>query len=226
MTVAYGIGEDTDVEVAGEGALYYFILPLPTGGSIGIRQHLLTTDLFDLGIAGRVGGVSSGGTSSSSNGTSTESSASAVYGGVQGILQVKHGPIRPMVALNAMPFRIRRHPSDEAEYRFRGIASSVTVGLMFTSDHVQIGPYFTLTNFTSERFSGGWFTSGGLMLAVRPDRNRRREPVIPAPPSYPPPSYPPPSYPPPAPVPSGPPGAPAEPVPAPAPEPVPAPPAP
>jgi hypothetical protein len=178
MTLAYGVRDDTDLELAGEGALYYFLVPLPSGGSIGIRHHLLASDVFDIGIAAKVGSVSS-----DLESNSTDSSASAVYGGVQGIVQVKNGWIRPMVALNAMPFRIQRHPSNEAEYRFRGLASSLTVGLMLTFDHVQLGPYFTITNFESERFSGAWFPTGGLMFAVRPDRNRPHPLVIPGTPS-------------------------------------------
>src|SRR5438093_3029538 len=50
LTFAYGVGEDTDVEVAGEGALYYFILPMPTGGSIGVRQHFAAGDTFDVAL--------------------------------------------------------------------------------------------------------------------------------------------------------------------------------
>src|SRR6185503_2067370 len=33
LTFSYGLTDDTDLEVAGEGAFYYFILPAPTGGS-------------------------------------------------------------------------------------------------------------------------------------------------------------------------------------------------
>src|SRR6185295_18585169 len=47
LTFAYGIGPDTDLEIAGEGAFYYYILPLPTGISAGIRQHLIGSDTVD-----------------------------------------------------------------------------------------------------------------------------------------------------------------------------------
>src|SRR3954468_18104410 len=39
-TIAYGLGENTDVELAIEGQLWFFFLPLPTGASLGLRHHL------------------------------------------------------------------------------------------------------------------------------------------------------------------------------------------
>jgi hypothetical protein len=212
LTLSYGIAEDTDLELAGEGALYFFILPLPTGGSVGVRQHLLANDLLDLAIAGRFGGVSAGASTTSSDGSSSgETSASAIYGAVQLAAQTREGVVRPMAGLNFMPFRIRRHPSEEPEYRFKGIASSLTLGIMLVGRSAQFGPYFTVTNFESDRYAGGWFWSGGLMLAIRPDRNRRRP--LPPPPLYAPPppapfAPPPGEPPPPPPAPSGPPGGP------------------
>jgi hypothetical protein len=218
LTVSYGVGDNTDIELSGEGALYYFILPLPTGGGIGIRQHLAAADLFDFGLAARFGGVTTG-----SNSSSGDPEASAIYGAIQGVIQLRHGFARPMLSLNFMPFRIRRS-EDDVTTRFVGLASSVTFGLPLVGERVQFGPYLTVTNFESDQFGGGWFTSGGLMLAARPDRNRpKRQPVTPPayvpPPPFPPPggAYPPPGgpYPPPAPppapmpepAPAGPPGA-------------------
>src|SRR5688500_16497880 len=59
LTFSYGVGDHTDLEVAGEGALYWFIFPLPTGGSIGLRQHIGGGDAIDLAVAARIGRVSS-----------------------------------------------------------------------------------------------------------------------------------------------------------------------
>lgn len=199
VSLAYGLTDDTDLEVAGEGALYFFILPLPTGGSLGLRHHVAATETFDIALAGRVGGVSAGAEVTTGS-SSSQSEASAVYGALQGIIQLRNGWIRPMAAVNLMPFRIRRAPSSEAPYTFRGLASSVTLGLMVVGSHIQFGPYFTYTNFASERFENGFFPSFGLMLAVRPDRSRTHEPVMPATPYYGPPP-PPAPYPAPAPAP-------------------------
>jgi hypothetical protein len=202
FTLSYGLGDSTDLEVAGEGALYYFILPLPTGGSIGLRQHIAASDLFDFALAAKVGTVGGSASTDDSSGSSTSTSASANYTAIQGVLQVRHGWARPMAAISVMPARIKRDPSDASATTFAGLASSLTLGVMATFSAVQLGPYFTVTNFASERYDNGWISSGGLMLAVRPDRNaRRRAPALPETPSY--------GPPPPAPapvVPSGPPG--------------------
>ena len=205
FTLSYGLGDSTDLEVAGEGALYYFIFPLPTGGSIGLRQHIAATDLFDVALAAKVGTVGGSASTDDSSGSSTSTSASANYAALQAVIQLRHGWVRPMAAINVMPARIKRDPSDEPAATFAGLASSLTLGVMATFRAVQIGPYFTVTNFSSERYDDGWISSGGFMLAVRPDRNaRRREPVMPQTPYYGPP------MPAPAPTPappSGPPGA-------------------
>ncbi|HEY5927094.1 MAG TPA: hypothetical protein VIV11_35645 [Kofleriaceae bacterium] len=204
FTLSYGLGEDTDIEVAGEGALYYFILPLPTGGSIGLRQHIPAGDSIDLAVAARVGYVGSSATSTDSSGNESQSSASANYGAFQVVLQTKRGMVRPLLALNLMPARISRDPSDEPSFKFTGFASSVTGGIMLTTRKAVVGPYLTATNFYSDRFdNSGWFISGGLAVAIRPDRNRpppdlTPEPIHPPEPIYgpPPPTLPPPGPPP------------------------------
>ncbi len=172
LTLSYGLGDDTDLEIAGEGALYYFLLPIPTGASIGLRQHLLASDAVDIGLAARLGGVTSGGTSTDSMGNSKTDEASAYYGAIQGIVQLHSGRFRPMAAINLMPFHISRAPEGYPIQRFKGFASSATIGLMIVTNHAQFGPYLTATDFESENFSGGRFISGGVMLAIRPDRNR------------------------------------------------------
>ncbi|HEX5058796.1 MAG TPA: hypothetical protein VFV99_05515 [Kofleriaceae bacterium] len=208
FTLSYGLGDNTDLEVAGEGALYYFILPLPTGGSIGLRQHFDAGDALDIAVAARFGHVGSSSSVTDSNGNSTESSASANYGALQLVAQTKQGWVRPLLAINLMPSKIHRAPSEDPAYDFKGFASSVTGGLMLVGAHTVFGPYLAATNFYSDRFdNSGWFVSGGIMFAVRPDRNR---PKPPPPPMYAPPppmmGPPPPSAPPPMLPPAGPPG--------------------
>jgi hypothetical protein len=190
LTLSYGLTDDTDIEVAAEGELWFFFFPIPTGGSIGLRHHIETGDAFDVALAGRVGGVSASLDYDDSNGTTVTNSASAEYAAIQAVVQLKHGPIRPLASLNLMPFHVKRTPGNDPEQKFTGLASSVTFGLMLVSPIGQFGPYITLTNYESQDFSGGFFASGGLMLAIRPDRNRHVEP----PPAYTPPPYAPPPY--------------------------------
>jgi hypothetical protein len=215
-TLSYGITDDTDIEVAAEGELWFFFLPLPTGGSIGFRHHIDTGDDFDVAIAGRIGGVTASDDYTNSNGDTVTEGASAEYGAAQGVIQLKHGPIRPLVSINLMPFHVKRTPGEDPVQTFSGIASSATFGLMLVGRFAQFGPYITVTNFESEQFSGGTFASGGLMLAFRPDRSRPKEPPPPPPPVYAPPPYAPPPYAPPPPMYP-------QPAPAPAPQPAPAP---
>lgn len=199
LTLSYGITDDTDLELSGEGALYYFLLPMPTGGSLGLRQHIDAGD-FDLGLAAKFGRVGSSAEVSDSSGSSSESSASATFAALQAVVQTKRGFVRPLVAVNLMPARVHRAPSDEPAFTFKGVASSVTGGLMLVGEHALIGPYLTATNFYSDRFdNSGWFVSGGIVFAVRPDRNRAPRIPDPAPPVY---APPPPMSAPPAPAPT------------------------
>jgi len=228
FTLSYGLGDNTDLEVAGEGALYYFFLPLPTGGSIGLRQHFDAGDALDIAIAARIGRVGSSSEITDSNGNKTTSGASANYGALQLVAQTKNGPVRPLLAVNLMPAKINRAPSEDPAYDFTGFASSVTGGIMLVGRHTVVGPYLSATNFYSDRFdNSGWFVSGGLFFALRPDRNRPPPPPMPiyAPPppmmGPPPPSAPPPMLPP-----AGPPGDQPPPLPAPEAPPAPAPPPP
>ncbi len=205
FTLSYGITDDTDIEVAAEGELWLFFLPLPTGGSIGFRHHVETGDAFDVAFAARVGGVSAGLDYNDSNGNTVKNEATAEYGAVQGVIQLKHGPIRPLFSINLMPFHIKRTPGNDPVQSFTGLASSATFGVMLVGRYAQFGPYVTLTNYESQQFSGAFFASGGLMLAFRPDRSHPTPPPEQqyAPPPYAPPAYapPPPMYPPPQPYP-------------------------
>jgi hypothetical protein len=179
LTLAIGLGDDTDLELAAEGQLMFYFIPIPTGASIGLRQHLVTTDAFDIALAARVGGVTSANDGNNDKGSSldTDYSASAYYGSVSAVVQARHGVFRPLASVNVMPFRISRSIQDEPVQRFSGAATALTVAFMFVGDRVQFGPYATVTNFESEDFKGGFFPAGGLMLAFRPDRERVPQPV-------------------------------------------------
>ena len=230
VALSYGLTDNTDLEVAAEGAMY-LIFPLPDGGSIGLRHHMVLGDNLDFALAGQVGGMFGGGGSVSFAGSSSSKpNSSAIYGAVQAVVERRHGDVQPLAALNLMPFRIDRHAPGGPEQRFAGLASSLTFGVAF-GHRVQLEPYVVVTGFTSAQYGGGAFVSGGLMVALREPRHR-----APPPPAYglPPSAYPPAAPPPtsapapiPPPAPAPPPPAPAPPPPAPAPPaPAPAPPAP
>ena len=59
--------------------------------------------------------------------------------------------------------------------RFKGISETVTFGLGFVAHHAQFAPYIAVTTFESEQFRSSFFVSGGIMLALRRDRNHREE---------------------------------------------------
>lgn len=183
FTLEYGLTDDTDIEVAAEGELWLFFLPLPTGGSIGVRHHMWLGDDLDFALAGRIGGVAAGASVTDSSGDASSDSASAVYGAAQGVVQLRRGFVRPLAALSLMPFRIKRDISGDPQQRFAGLASSLTFGVAF-GRAVQLEPYLTVTDFASTQYAGGVLVSGGLMLAIRPQRNDRSAPPPPPPPAY------------------------------------------
>jgi hypothetical protein len=167
VTLAIGLGDDTDLELSGDGALYDFVFPIPTGAAIGVRQHLLATSAIELGVAARVGAMTSGATTTDPSRNATADSASAYYGAAQVIAQRHDGVFRPLLALDAMPFQITRAITGEPVQHFAGLAASATLGLYFVGERVQVGPYVTATSFASQTYAGGAFVSGGLMLGVR-----------------------------------------------------------
>ena len=176
MTVAYGLGDDTDLEVAAEGELWFFFFPLPTGGSIGLRNHTFENDIVDVAFATRVGGVSGSFDYTDLNGNQVHNAASAKYASVSAVAQMHGGVIRPLASINLMPFQIDRKPASDPEQKFSGVVSSATVGLMLVLGPVQLGPYLTATHFTSENEPNASFLSGGIVLALRPNRDDDRPP--------------------------------------------------
>jgi hypothetical protein len=174
---SFGITDTTDIEAE----LYFFDVIALTGGSVGLRQTVLSNDSVDVGIAARFGGLS--------NLTDTDTqpcgagldlppplAASAWFGSAQAIAQLRAGRVRPLLAFSAEPFRIKRDvlvPPDSRNAvteRYWGFASSVTFALWIVFSRVQFGPYVAATHFSSDTFSGGWMASGGMALTIRRDR--------------------------------------------------------
>ena len=163
-TVSLGVGDNTDIEISGDVAMYFGIFPLPTGGSAGIRQHLISSQGVDVAIAARVGGAAASAESEDGNGNTTTNDVSAMYVSLSAVAQGHLGVFRPLISANIMPMQITRGDT------YDGLSTSATIGLMFQLGSIQLGPYATGTVFRSDVFSSDFFPSGGLMLSYRPDR--------------------------------------------------------
>lgn len=164
--VAYGLRERTDVEASLEMSLYFYVAPLPIGGSIGIRQWLVTRRNLDVAAAARIGGVrvateDSGGRKDSASAETAQLSLAA---------QGAWGAFRPLASIAGIGARMTR-VVDGVATDFNGIAGSVTLGAMFQLGSIQLGPYIVGTYFTSDEFSGRAMVAGGVAISYRPDRH-------------------------------------------------------
>lgn len=176
ITAGYGVTERTDVEVAAEASLYWFVMPIPTGASVGVRHHLVAREQFDVGIAGRIGGVTVD--------DGDDGSASAVYGAASITAQAALGPFRPLVSGQLMPTRITQALGTDRDGTSSGLVTSATLGLMFQVRDIQVGPYLTGTAFSSDAVARNTLVSGGVAFAYRPDRHASRPVAAPAPAAF------------------------------------------
>src|SRR5262252_7538854 len=145
---SFGITDTTDIEAE----LYLFDVIALNGGSIGLRQTVFSNDSGDVGIAARFGGLS--------NLTNTDTqpcqlgldmppnlAASAWFGSAQASAQLRAGRVRPLLAFNAEPFRIKRDvlvpptSRNAVTERYWDFAESVTVALWIVFSRVQFAPY-------------------------------------------------------------------------------------
>lgn len=167
-TFAYGVGDRTDLELSVEGAMYLFILPMPTGGAVGVRHQVVASEQVDVAVAARLGGVA---TSFSSD--DKEQAYSAGYVAASVAVQGAFGAFRPLASAQVMPARMTRKIDGEAT-KFTGTAASVTLGAMFqVGERVQLGPYLAGFTFESDRTKRIAEWSAGFMLAVRSDRRAK-----------------------------------------------------
>lgn len=168
--VAFGLGDRTDLEVGVEAAMYLFLVPIPTGGAVGVRHQIVASPQYDVALAARIGGVAS---SYGDDQAETTRRYSASYAAVSVAAQGAFGAFRPLVSGQFMPARISRKAEGVSE-KFTGTAASLTVGLMFQlSDRLQLGPYATGFTFGSQETKRIADAAFGIMLAVRGDRHRK-----------------------------------------------------
>ena len=180
--IAYGVHENVDIELAVDGA-YYLIIPLPLGGSAGVRYHLVNTPDVNVALAARIGTVGLG-VSDTSDTTDAEVGASADY--VAGTVSAELVPspgIRPGVALSLMPAEVHNEFDTGTAENFSALATSLTARVNLVFGPVHIGPFANLVYFRSPSFRGSrGFVTGGMMLSLRPAKN---PPAPPAPPPVP-----------------------------------------
>ena len=174
--VAFGLSNDVDVEASVDTADVFYVLPLPVGGSLGVRDHVYGSDNLDIGIAAHAGmdlASERSGCFCTDPGTN---SGSVKYADVSITAQGVFGTFRPLLSLSAMPMIINQE-ADGYENNFNAIATSATVGLMTQTEHTQFGPYVSATYFHSDDKHGdGFAVSGnmvslGIAFSVRPDRH-------------------------------------------------------
>jgi hypothetical protein len=176
--VQFGLTDRLDLELGVEGALYLFLLPIPTGASGGFRYQIVQGGPLDLAIAARGGyvGISGDDGDQPSDG---DWSASAKFGSFSLVGQLADGPVRPLAAVNLMPAFIDQDLPDQAPESFTGIASSLTIGVAFVAGHFQLTPFATLAYFGSTEIDGAGTFSFGVSIAARPTK---RLPVAAPPP--------------------------------------------
>jgi hypothetical protein len=176
LGVQYGLTNHIDLEAYAEGAMIVFIVPVPLGGSAGLRAHMIHTDFLDLALAGRVGHIGV---------TSDDDHADATYLAGSVVLQLNPGGrFRPGIALQELPATIDVALSGEMPSTFKGAASSLTFSLEYAGDYVSFTPFVTVTSFDSPDIDSARFVSFGVQLARR---NNVPPPAPPPPPPPPPP---------------------------------------
>jgi hypothetical protein len=174
VSLAIGITDDTDIELSADGAAL-----VPFGGSLGVRHHVGVSELFDFAIAVQVGGVWSSGIF-----TTDATQDTAVYEAVEGVAQLRRGPVRPLLALELMPFEAADGEQGDGFDHVNGLMSSLTLGVDLPYGIAHLEPYVSLSGAAtdSKHVEGGVFVTGGLMLSFRPERNAQPPPAYAPPP--------------------------------------------
>jgi hypothetical protein len=165
--LSFGIREGTDVEGGLHLAMHYFALPVPAGGMLGVRQQVIRRERLDVSVHGRLGGVRASRGETEADGDPHENTASATYAAIGVAMQPRVGRFRPLAALQALGGRVSQDPTDRVPQDWNGLASSLTVGLMFEIGAIYIGPSGTVTYWVTDL--GRLPTvSGGFAVAYRP----------------------------------------------------------
>jgi hypothetical protein len=167
----YGLTNKLDLEIGVEGALLLFVVPIPTGLSGGVRYQAFHSDAFAIAVAARGGYVGISGSVEDSQDPDTDWSASARFGQFTAVGQLSTGPVRPLIALSAMPLLVDSDLPDQNAERFTALAATATVGATFVAGTFQLTPFGALTYFGSPEIDGVSTFSVGVSFAFRPDKH-------------------------------------------------------
>ena len=170
MEGAYGLTDNLDIELALDGVLYV-IVPLPLGGSIGLRQQIVDTPKLAVALSARLGYVQLG---VESNVDALRNNYSAIYGKATAAAQYNpRGRVRPGAALTLAPARIEIDGSEQAAMEFDARSATLSTTLSIAFGDVELGPFVNVVYFDSGRLHGSTvFYSGGFMVALRPQKSR------------------------------------------------------
>jgi hypothetical protein len=190
LGVQYGVSDSVDLELRLDGALYYFLVPIPLGGQLGARITLLDQPGLALALAGRVGflGFSS---SSDDDGDGTADGeadrASATFATIALTFELGSGFARPAFTLSATPANVSVDLAGEAEKDYRAVATTGTVSLHMGRGPLTFTPFLALTYFSSPSIDSQGFVSGGV--AFYWGHPAERPQPLPPPRPYPAPAY-------------------------------------
>ena len=186
LAAAYGLGERLDVEVGLDGVMY-IVLPLPLGGSIGLRYQAVDSPGLALALFGRAGYVGLGVSDAEENDPNSTHSVTATYGQAGVVAQARAlGPFRPGLALAIMPARVHNEIKSETAENFGAVAASATVNLTFAIGWFEATPFVNFVAFDSPNLKGRHaFATFGTAFSIRPQKAPRPPVAEAAPPAGP-----------------------------------------
>jgi hypothetical protein len=167
VQLSFGLRDNTDVEGGLHLAMHYFGLPVPAGGMIGARQQLVRSAGLDASVYARIGGMRASNGETDMDGNPHENTSSLTYAAFGAAVQPRFGRLRPVATLQALGGRASQDPTDQVPQDWNGLASSITIGLLYEIGAVQVGPAGTFTYWVTDL--GNLPTvSGGFAISYRP----------------------------------------------------------
>ncbi len=170
VEAAFGLTDNLDLELGLDGVLY-FVVPVPLGASLGLRQQVVDMPELAVAINARVGYVQL--TENSSN-SEVREEFDGVYGKLTGVARYNpHGVVRPGIALTLAPARVYLDRANETPTHYDARSATLSATLAIALGNFELGPFANLVAFDSPRLQGGAvFYTGGFMFAWRPEKVR------------------------------------------------------
>ncbi len=185
--IGVGVTDSLDIEAALDGQLWFYVLPLPLGGSLGARYQVLYNQDMAIAVAGRVGYVGFG-VSEVDETTDVTETVSATYGVLTGVIQAMPDRVfRPSLAVSVIPASVKNEIINEAAENYGAVSTAATITLAIGAGPLEVGPFVNLVYFNSPNLSGtASFATGGVSIALRQQKKKKKSPAVaePAPPGY------------------------------------------